>query len=69
MATSSITHNFVISSAEGAQTFISALDAAENARGQFKPQAHGRLLTDQDEIAALMERRKCLCGTIFLDSH
>ena len=57
MATSSITHNFVINSPEGAQAFLSALDAAERARGQHRPQAHGRLLTDPKEIAALMARR------------
>lgn len=57
MATSSITHNFVISSPEGAQAFLSALEAAERTSNQRRPLPHGRLLTDPQEIAALMARR------------
>lgn len=59
MATSSITHNFVISGPESVKRFIKALDEADRDRTPV-PDPPGRLLTDPDEIAAFMEKRKKL---------
>ena len=46
MATSSITHNFIISTQE-----------AENKRGQPRTPPNGRLLTDPNEISALIRHQ------------
>lgn len=56
MATSSITHNFVISNPESIEKFIIALDEAECDR---RPRhiLPGRQLTDSAEILTLMEKR------------
>ena len=57
MATSSITHNFVISNPRSVKRFIKAISEAENDRSpeQTLP---GRELTDSKEILALMSKRK-----------
>jgi hypothetical protein len=59
MATSSITHNFVISNPESVERFVAAIDESER---DPKPshELPGRELTDTDEIMALMEKRKKL---------
>lgn len=56
MATSSITHNFVISNPESVKRFIAALDASERDRSP-KQSLPGRQLTDPQEILALMRKR------------
>lgn len=56
MATSSITHNFVISNPESVKRFIAALDASEQDRSP-KQSLPGRQLTDPQEILALMRKR------------
>ena len=57
MATSSITHNFVITDTESAARFINALDEAEHDR--IKPEhSKGKLLTDKKEILNLIENWK-----------
>jgi hypothetical protein len=59
MATSSITHNFVISNPESVERFVAAID--ESARDpKLSHELPGRELTDADEIMALMEKRKKL---------
>lgn len=59
MATSSITHNFVISDPESVKRFIKALDEADRDRTSV-PDPPGRELTDPEEIAAFMKRRNKL---------
>ena len=49
MATSSITHNFVLSDRESAEGFIRAIEEAEQDRHIARP-LQGRLLTDSNEI-------------------
>lgn len=57
MATSSITHNFVVSTPDSVERFVTALDKAEQERipNQVLP---GRQLTDSKEILALMSKRR-----------
>ncbi|WP_164726458.1 hypothetical protein [Veillonella sp. VA139] len=57
MATSSITHNFVVSTPDSVERFVTALDKAEQDRipNQILP---GRQLTDSKEILALMSKRR-----------
>ena len=57
MATSSITHNFVVSDPNSIKRFAAAIDEAEHDRTpkQILP---GRQLTDPKEILALMAKRK-----------
>lgn len=55
MATSSITHNFVISGEERVQRFIDALDEADKDR-EPKRSPVSRQLRDSREIAELMAR-------------
>ncbi len=57
MATSSITHNFVVSTPDSVERFVTALDKAEQDRipNQVLP---GRQLTDSKEILNLMSKRK-----------
>ena len=57
MATSSITHNFVVSTPDSVERFVTALDKAEQDRiqNQVLP---GRQLTDSKEILALMSKRR-----------
>ena len=57
MATSSITHNFVVSSPDSVERFVTALDKAEQDRipNQVLP---GRQLTDPQEILTLMSKRR-----------
>ena len=57
MATSSITHNFIISTQEEVENFIRALEIAENKRGQPRTPPNGRLLTDPNEISALIRHQ------------
>ena len=57
MATSSITHNFVISNPESVRRFVSAIEEAEYDRTP-KRTLPGRQLTDSNEILALMAKRK-----------
>ena len=57
MATSSITHNFVITDPQSVENFVSAIEEAERNRTPSRP-PRGRLLTDSDDILALMSRRK-----------
>ena len=57
MATSSITHNFVLSDRESIERFIEAVELSE--LDEPKPCiAHGRLLTDRREIIELMSKVK-----------
>ena len=59
MATSSIDHNFVIDTVEGAERFARALESAEaNYRPQREPK--GRELRDAAEILRFLNRRKKL---------
>ena len=57
MATSSITHNFVVSTPDSVERFVTALDKAEQDRipNQVLP---GRQLTDSKEILNLMSKRR-----------
>lgn len=57
MDTSSITHNFVVSTPDSVERFVTALDKAEQDRipNQILP---GRQLTDSKEILALMSKRR-----------
>ena len=57
MATSSITHNFVVSSPDSVERFVTVLDKAEQERipNQVLP---GRQLTDSKEILTLMSKRR-----------
>ena len=57
MATSSITHNFVISNPESVKRFVAAIEASEYDRTP-KQTLPGRQLTDPNEILALMAKRK-----------
>ena len=57
MATSSITHNFVISTQNGVNQFISAVEAAEKENPQKKIPLKGRILTSPQEIRELMNKR------------
>ena len=57
MATSSITHNFVISNPESVKRFIAAVEEAEYDRLPERP-IPGRQLTDSKEIFALMAKRR-----------
>ena len=57
MATSSITHNFIITDPQSVENFVSALEEAERDRTPSRP-PRGRLLTDSEDILALMNRRK-----------
>ena len=57
MATSSITHGFVISNPKSVQHFISALEESEQDRTP-KQLLPGRELTNPKEILDLMAKRK-----------
>lgn len=57
MATSSITHNFVVSNPKSVKRFVTALEDAEHDRTP-KQTLPGRQLTDPKEILALMAKRK-----------
>ena len=56
MATSSITHNFVISNPRSIERFVAALDEAERDRTP-KQVLPGRQLTNPQEILSLMAKR------------
>ena len=55
MATSSITHNFVVSNPNSVKRFVAAIDEADRTPKQTLP---GRQLTNPQEILALMSKRK-----------
>lgn len=57
MATSSITHNFVISDPKSVERFVEAIDEADRDRTP-KQTLPGRELTDPQEILNLMAKRK-----------
>ena len=57
MATSSITHNFVISNPNSVKRFIAAIDEADRDRTP-KQTLPGRQLTNSQEILTLMSKRK-----------
>jgi hypothetical protein len=57
MATSSITHNFVISNPKSVEQFVAAIDEAEQDRRPERT-LPGRQLTDSNEILTLMKKRK-----------
>jgi len=57
MATSSITHNFVISNPNSVKHFIAAIDEADRDRTP-KQTLPGRQLTNPHEILALMSKRE-----------
>ena len=57
MATSSITHNFVVSNPNSVKRFVSAIDEADRDRTP-KQALPGRQLTNPQEILALMSKRK-----------
>ena len=57
MATSSITHNFVVSNPKSVKRFVAAIDEADRDRTP-KQTLPGRQLTNPQEILALMSKRK-----------
>lgn len=57
MASSSITHNFVISNPDSVKRFVEAIDEADHDRTS-KQTLPGRQLTNPQEILALMAKRK-----------
>ena len=57
MATSSITHNFVVSNPQSVKRFIAAIEAADKDRTP-KQSLPGRQLTHPNEILSLMSKRK-----------
>ncbi len=57
MATSSITHNFVLSDPKNVNRFVEAIDEADRDRAP-KRTLPARLLTDPQEILDLMSKRK-----------
>ena len=57
MATSSITHNFVVSNPDSVKRFIAAIDEADRDRAP-KQALPGRQLTNPKEIMDLMQKRK-----------
>ena len=57
MATSSITHNFVVSNPKSVKRFVTALEEAEHDRTP-KQTLPGRQLTNPQEILSLMSKRK-----------
>lgn len=59
MATSSITHNFVISDSESIQRLLDALEAANMDRTPMNS-ITVRELTDPNEIIAFMQKREQL---------
>ena len=60
MATSSITHNFVLTERESIEGFIRAIEEAERDKEQREVSkvSYGRLLTDSKEIIELMSKIK-----------
>ena len=60
MATSSITHNFVLTEKESIEGFIRAIEEAERDKEQREVSnvSYGRLLTDSKEIIELISKIK-----------
>lgn len=56
MATSSITHNFVLSDPNSIKRFVEAIEESERDRTP-KEKLSGRQLTNSKEILALMAKR------------
>lgn len=61
MATSSITHNFVVSKPESVKLFLDAVEASEHDQMPKKPLL-GKHLTDSKEIASLLKKRELQNG-------
>jgi hypothetical protein len=57
MATSSITHNFTISTSKGVEQFLSAVESAEKDISAKKTETVGVLLSSPVEILKLMSKR------------
>ena len=59
VATSSITHNFVLSDRKSIEGFINALDEAEKDKAIYSAPRplQGKLLTNSNEIINLMTKR------------
>ena len=57
MATSSITHNFVVSNPNSVKRFVAAIDEADRDRSP-KQTLPGRQLTNPQEILALMSKKE-----------
>ena len=57
MATSSITHNFVVSNPNSIKRFVAAIDEADRDRTP-KQTLPGRQLTNPQEILALMSKKE-----------
>ncbi|RGX99305.1 hypothetical protein DXA57_12910 [Blautia sp. OF03-15BH] len=57
MATSSITHNFVVSNPNSVKRFVATIDEADRDRTP-KQTLPGRQLTNPQKILALMSKRK-----------
>ncbi len=62
MATSSITHSFVVSDPEAVERFVNAIEesAKDKERFPFRLLDKAVFLTDPEEIAAFMEKREKL---------
>ena len=60
MATSSITHNFVVSNPNSVKRFVAAIDEADRDRTP-KQTLPGRQLTNPQEILALMSKGRKTC--------
>lgn len=58
MATSSITHNFVLSDSESIRNFIWAIEEAEKEDTPKKGRLPGYQITDPEEILELMAKRQ-----------
>ena len=58
MPTSSIFTNVKITDPKKAEAFINALDEAANAPYEKKERGESHILTDQEEIRKLMEKRR-----------
>ncbi|MCD8068630.1 MAG: hypothetical protein LUE87_07055 [Lachnospiraceae bacterium] len=62
MATSSITHSFVVSDPEAVERFVNAIEesAKDKDRYPFRSLDKAIFLTDPEEITAFMEKREKL---------
>ena len=60
LATSSITHNFVISDPAAIERFVQAIEESEREKAtrQEKRSHNWKLLTDEQEILELMAKKK-----------
>ncbi len=60
MATSSITHNFVITTPEAAERFANAVEESFQERNMSRIRSNCRSMQNPDEIKAFMEKREKL---------